>query len=221
MVDRYEMIDATPATVVDLDGTYIAGNTLRMYIKCGLIRSLRSGHVFNAARVVSYLLARRLRFISHITMKAGILTALGRERSFMHEFIVSAKHSVNVDVETLIENERRLGHRVLLATAAPDFYVKELWSGDFVATTDCCNEDQVECRGDEKLRRVREWLEKSGCHLHMVVTDHQDDAPLVCFNHRGVNVLVRPDRNSLSLFRKLEPAHLFFIEDFDKFGVTR
>lgn len=221
MVDRYEMTEPTLATVVDLDGTYIAGNTLRMYIKFGLTRCLRSGHLFNAVRVVSYLLARRLRLISHIAMKARVFTVLGGERSFMHEFVAHARLCVNGDVVALIENERKLGHRVLLATAAPDFYVKELWGGDFVATGDCCNAEQIECRGDEKLRRVREWLDKNGCHLHMVVTDHRDDAPLVGFNRSGFNVLVRPDRNSLSFFRKLEPTHLFFIEDFDKFGVTR
>lgn len=214
------MTDLTPAVVVDLDGTYVDGNTLWMYIKCGLSDCLRRGHVFKTAYIIATLAARRLRLMSHTAMKSKVLTDLGKEQSFMAEFVAKVGRHIDKDVATLIDRSRHKGHKVLLATAAPDFYVKEIWQGDFVATADCCSITQIECRGDEKLRRVKEWLAKNACQLHMVVTDHMDDAPLVEYNKEGINVLVRPDKNSLSFFRKLKPAHLFFIEEIDKFGIT-
>ena len=220
MVDRFEEKKLTPAVIVDLDGTLVDGNSLRIYIKCGFADCLRSWRLRDAAVEAMYLAARALRLISHTTMKSKLLKVLRPNERLLERFGSAVRRRINPAVSALIERERKVGHRVLLATASPDCYIPTIWEGEFVATQFSPGEVMKECRGEEKLRRVNQWLAENSCCMYMVVSDHSDDLPLVAGNRTGINVLVKPDRRSLSLFRKLKPAHLLLIDDVDKLGVT-
>ncbi len=202
MVDRCLINNTTPAIVVDLDGTLVRGNTLIIYLMCGLRHLLSSGHVLSAIKLIMTVVKRQLRVISHETMKQTILSALSPHTAILDTFRRKATKRQNRDVTYLIEAQQRAGHRVLLATAAPAFYVRTIWPGDFVATDFSIDRLMLECRGDEKLKKVKQWLDSNGCYLDTVVTDHFDDAPLLKANAGGTNILVNPDRKTLIACQK-------------------
>lgn len=201
MVDRCVTDIKTPCTVVDLDGTYINGNTLKIYLRCGF-RHLMSRRCYStAARLIAAVVRRKLGLTDHTAMKRVILSCLYPYPELLTEFRRKALEKVNPDVEALIRRNRDRGHRILLATAAPDFYVRCLWDGDFVATEYRQDEKLVECSKDEKLTRVNRWLELNNCTLDTVVTDHCDDAPLISANSGRHNILVNPSKQTLRALR--------------------
>ncbi len=213
MVDRREIVTTAPCTVIDLDGTYIDGNTLKIYLSCGL-RYL-STHL-KLKELASLLLAvakRKAGRSSHAEMKRIILSTLYPYPEILTSFAESAKRKINPKVANLIAEKTSLGHKILLATAAPDYYVKKIWNGDYIATRFEDGSAMVECVGQEKLRRVNLWLNDNNCHLDTVVTDHSDDAPLLQANSSGTNILVKPSAETLRFFRELQPAHFLLIEE--------
>lgn len=159
----------TPALVTDLDGTLVAGNTFRIFIRDGLSRA----PLASKARICLWLLLRRLRLVSHARMKFAILPLLGKPSRAFSEKIRSLR---NPEVEALIARRRAEGWTILLATAAPEVYIKDIWDGPFVATEGC---GPTECRGEEKVRRVEEYLRSHGACLAEAVSDHADDTPLL------------------------------------------
>ena len=212
MVDRCE-IATNPCTVIDLDGTYINGNTLKIYLSCG-IRYLLSHFKIRQLTTLVYAIARRKAGISsHNEMKAVILSTLYPYTEILNDFKKETLKFVNSSVKSLIYRQQKAGHRILLATAAPEFYVSTIWNGDLVATGFTPGQPLVECLGEEKLRRVKQWLHSNNCHLDTVVTDHKDDAPLFHWNKRGTNILVNPSQSTLSFFRELQPTHFLLIEE--------
>lgn len=218
---RHAEEQKSPLTVVDLDGTYLSCNTLRLYIIMGLRHSVRRFRLIPALAAATMIVLRKFRLVSHSAMKFTCLRLLPFDSDFMKQFAADAKKHLNSDVSAVLESRRRAGHRVLLATAAADCYVQSLWDGDFVASATNNNPEHIECRGEEKLRRVIEYADKNDCLLDTVITDHLDDAALIEYNRDGVNILVRPSKKTLRFFRKLKPAHLFLIEQADEFGITR
>lgn len=221
MVDRCEITGRTPCTVVDLDGTYIDGNTLKIYLRCGIGYGLRKRLFKTSLRLLAAVASRKCGLIGHERMKETILSALYPHDEILPAFKKKALAAVNPCVRSLLSRNRDRGHRILLATAAPDYYVRSIWNGDFVATVFKPGQTLVECRGEEKLRRVNEWLEDNCCTMDTVVTDHSDDGPVVSANTYGINILVKPSKSTLRFFRQLKPAHLFLVEDIDDLGVTR
>jgi len=104
------------------------------------------------------------------------------------------------EVQRLIDAHVASGGRVLLATAASEVYVPDIWEGDYVCTDAACD---VECRGAAKVRRVLDYAAAHGCRLDIVVTDHPDDLPLlscpgvrriIVGNHPGLATISADDR---------------------------
>lgn len=221
MVDRHAEKQAIPLTVVDLDGTYVSCNTLERYIMIGLKHHLCRFRLFSAIGVIMMVTLRRLRFISHTAMKFTCLRLLDSDRSFHGKFVNDVLKHLNTDVKSLLDDRRQSGHRILLATAAPDLYVPMIWDGDFVATQTENNPEHLECRGEEKLRLIIRYASANSCFIDTVITDHHDDAPLLEYNHAGTNILVRPSCRTLRFFREFKPAHFLLIEDTDKLGIAR
>lgn len=228
MVDRYE-INAIrprdPVTVVDLDGTYLNGNTLKIYFQCGIKFLMSRGQLPKAIFLMAYAIARRLRLITHIKLKKEILDTLFPYSEILPKFRQTALRKVNPMVKALIERNYHAGHKILLATAAPSFYVKEIWSEGYLIATEYSPDkpDLIECRGDEKLRRVNEWISQHYCILDTVVSDHCDDAPLFAANTctaEDANILVNPDRKTLRFFRELQPTHFLLIEEIADLSIT-
>lgn len=169
---------------VDLDGTLLAGNSLHAYIRSGF----RCGGIGVKLRLAAILALRRLKLISHLTMKRRALAAICPGERLRSDFVSRVRPLVRPEVMSLIERHRAAGGAVLLATAAAGGYVSWIWEGDFVATDPAA---RVECRGEEKLRRVLAFAGSRGLRLGVVVTDHPDDLPLL--RHPGTRrILVAP-----------------------------
>ena len=88
------------------------------------------------------------------------------------------------------------GYEIILATAAPEGYVKilaqRLGINRFCAT----KKNGPENKGEEKLKNVVGILSKENMELYAVVTDHHDDLPLLEYNTCGENYLMAPDRET-------------------------
>lgn len=177
--------------IIDLDGTYIQGNTLHLYLRCALDYHLRHLHLFRLCGMLWHLGRRRLGLITHAEMKFRCLALAGRAEALLNDFEAEAAPLVHPKVESLRRDYEQLGGLTLLATAAPDFYVPRVWDGDYVATRMEDNPRMRECRGEEKLRCVEDWLEAHRARIAVVITDHPDDLPLLRANRRGISYLVR------------------------------
>jgi phosphatidylglycerophosphatase C len=145
----------------------------------------------------------------------GIAMFMGRELSpnIMNEVTLDFIDNVIVDgcqpgaIES-IESDREDGCRLVLATAAPEFYAKEIGArlgfDDVIATRHVVNTrgnitnriDGENCYGPEKRRRVEQWLlqqsiSRDDAHIRFY-TDDVSDAPLLDFADQGH--AINPDR---------------------------
>lgn len=156
-----------PLVVVDLDGTLIDGNTLKMFA--------RYAFPSNPVRIGLLIVLRKLKLISHRRMKHGLLiSAKGID---VEPFIDTLSHHISQEVTDIIK--RYPDCEMILATAAPEMYVGPFATKlgvRYVATSETQKfEDYVECRGQEKLRRITAL----GNKIRAVVTDHHDDLALL------------------------------------------
>ena len=222
MVDRYAINYPKPCTVVDIDGTYIKGNTLKMYFQCGLCYLLGRLKILQAVKLIYSVVLRRLRIISHYKMKMVILDTLYPYPEILTMLRKKALKKVNPLVGAFIEKNKKEGHTIVFASAAPEFYVKELLPDENVVASLYFPFDELfEYRGIRKFNELNAWL---NCHngvLDTVITDHYDDAPLFAANKNGTNVLVNPSAKTLRFFRKLQPTHFLLIEEIDNLSITR
>lgn len=164
-------------TVIDLDGTYVRCNTLHVYIRCGVRRMLARLRLLRLVKTLSFLVLRKCGLIDHATMKFGISELIdSNDPALRDDFVAIVKSEINTVLAGRLAKENG---RVLLATAALDLYVPWIWPGDYVATKTAGNKARLECRGEEKLRRVEEYATGKGLELHDFYTDHVDDLPLI------------------------------------------
>ncbi len=212
MVDRREIDNFQPCTVIDLDGTYVDGNTLKIYLGCGVRFLMSRGKIPPIARLLKAILRRKLGKCDHRRMKETILSTLYPYPQILPTFCKKVKSRINPDIKSLIKRNSSNGHRILLATAAPEFYVRSFWTGDLVATDFQPDKPLKECVREEKVLQVTKWLEANNCKLDTVVTDSIDDIGLVKENISGANILVKPSASDLRAFRELKPAHLLLVE---------
>ena len=171
--------DSRPLLVVDLDGTLIAGNSLHIYIRCAMRQMARRGRLDLLARTAALLGLRKVKAISHARMKFGILGLVRPDERLLTDFRRRVEAIRRKDVAMLIDGYKKKGYAVLLATAAADTYVPAIWEGNYVAT-DMADPARIECRGEEKLRRVEAYARARGLRLAAAITDEPaaDDAPL-------------------------------------------
>lgn len=179
MVNGHEDISPTSVMAVDLDGTYIRGNTLKMYIKAGCLNLARNWHFMRLLKVVLWVGARRIRLTSHLQMKLKAAAEIGWNGDIEKDFINLARPDINPAVARLISDFVEAGGKCLIASAAFGFYIPSICTLPFVATGTSIDDIGEECRGDEKCRRINKWLNENGYTLHSVVTDHSDDIPLL------------------------------------------
>ncbi len=205
-----------PATIIDLDGTYVRCSTLKAYMLHGLRYLVSKGRLIKASRVAMLLSLYALGRISHVEMKFKCLALIPRDEKMLRSFGANMRAKINPAVVKLVTKNIADGHKILLATASPDFYIPYIWDGEFVATATDNNPDCTECRGENKLAAVNKWLSKNDCRLDTVITDHHDDAPLIADNANGTNILVEPKKTTLNFFREFEPAHFLLIDELDK-----
>lgn len=179
-------------TVVDLDGTYVRGNTLHIYIRCGMTQMLRRLSFGKLLRTFGLLALRRLHLVGHKAMKFGICAMIDpTDMRLRGKFKTRIERLINADVRKALDKADEL----LLATAAPDTYVPWIWEGVYVATAMENNPERIECRGEEKLRRIEKYVEYPALP-GMLYTDHCDDIPLMKLRWEEV-VLVSPSAETV------------------------
>lgn len=198
MVERYEKVTSSPVAVVDLDGTLIRGNTLHEFIKLGLRKAFFSADIVSAVKISGLLLLRRLGLVSHRFMKFRCVGAIKIDCRLMEDFRRRMSEMRNERVGVMLEEYVSKGYKILIATAAFGFYVREIAGYPYVATVYEGNSSGEECRGETKLRAVKEWISENGGYIEVVITDHHDDLPLLEANMMGVNIMVDPSDSTLS-----------------------
>ncbi|MDE6278028.1 MAG: haloacid dehalogenase-like hydrolase [Muribaculaceae bacterium] len=167
---------------LDLDGTYVRGNTLHIYIRCGLRDMWRRRRIVPLAKCMLLLAARKLHLVSHRKMKFDIFGLIEPTKELQEDFEERVWKRESPEILELVTEYHDKGYCVLLATAAPAQYVPLIWGADYVATDmdERTNPGRVECRGEEKLRRVEEYASARGLRLKAAITDDaKDDAPLL------------------------------------------
>lgn len=180
---------------LDLDGTLVAGNTLHLYIKCGLKHS----SFYKKMQICGWLALRALRIVSHPTMKFAILNIIKPDESMHNDFTGMVNERLRTSVKSMISDFHRKGCIVVLATAAPDIYVPWIWDGPYVATPVANNTEHVECRGLQKLNAIRTLMGEDDI-LECVITDHIDDLPMLNAGAKE-NILVAPDKHTLATIK--------------------
>jgi len=198
MVDGQMTYSGRNIVVVDLDGTIIAGNTLRIYITEG-IRVMYRRHPLRAATVAGLVALRKLRFISHRCMKFAVLKRIEPTEVLRQRFVARFDSKRRPEVAEILDRYRREGATILLASAAADIYIPWIWNGPYVATSTTDNPNGIECRGQTKLFAVKHFM-RTGDTLEAIITDHADDLALLSAG-AITNYLVSPDTRTLSAVR--------------------
>lgn len=199
MVDRCKKIGRPTCAVVDLDGTLLRGNSLRLLTRF-LVRKLWREHRYPLLGKIGLLLvARRVKAISHVAMKypihriAAELLDAGEIESFTSEWLLPR---LNLSLVKRLAAMREEGCGIVIATAAPELYLPALCrhvGADTWLATPLAEKrgDYVEMRGNRKKNMALRLAADSGSEIVLVATDHEDDLPLMTLD--GVSrLLVSP-----------------------------
>lgn len=168
--------------VIDLDGTLMRCNTFTefvkfMFRKCGGCR-------FRIAWIVAL---RKMRLVSHHEAKARLMRIASMHLSagYVSDFAESLTPFVN---ESVVEITQGIPRRIL-ATAAPELYVKEIAGRMGIPEYCATKPGYPENKGEMKLRNVLAMGVIFGPGT-LVITDHKDDTPLLEANSGGKNILL-------------------------------
>ncbi len=202
MVGRHEQQINHNAVIVDLDGTLICGNTLRMYMKYCIISYMHSFRIGRLLRMVVAIILRGCRISTHIQMKRNIMTLTTdlNDDKHINEFVDKVFVNINTAVESDLKSLQSTGHPVYLATAAPEIYstviASRINAAGVVATPFPSKKfEWQETRGDEKLSKVKKLLDINEHKIWRVYTDHHDDLPIV--TNAIETILVNPSKKSV------------------------
>lgn len=175
-----------PCVVIDLDGTLLKGNSLHELIKFTLAGKVRNVGLKQRFAIGVRLVMRRLKLIHHVDMKypfhREVEKAIGCEE--MAIFVRHIAGMIRPEVLQQVRNLQHEGYMCVLATAAPAFYASELgkrFGFDMCVATGLSAEagGYVEARGEEKKLRVCNAVSEAGGKIEVVMTDHEDDLPLL------------------------------------------
>jgi phosphoserine phosphatase len=190
--------------VVDLDRTLVRVNTFPMWVGSLFVRSLRSLRLLTLLRLAGYVVSRKiLRVTSHETFKAQI-DRLTVPQSWVTEFMESLQSCVRPDVVAAIT---ALGpSRIVLATAAPSVYAKQVPTiCPFPLDEVLCSHQEGGDYVDNSQARKRDGVQKYlgtwdvDPPRFVLFTDHCDDLDLA---HIAEAIyLCHPGAEDLQCFR--------------------
>lgn len=190
-------------TVVDLDGTFVRGNTLHIFLCTAIAHHLRRGRPATAAAIAMQYVKRALRLSDHLQFKTRSLRLAGTDPELLGRFTAKAKKKINGRLRESLAVEAQ---PVVMATAAPEFYARLLWNGPLIASRRLPDGSLDELRGDRKLQAVLDFARQYGCgDISKVYTDHYDDLPLMQAARK--TVLVAPSAETL---RRVKDAKVAF-----------
>lgn len=209
MVERCEKMKK--GIVVDLDGTLLQTNTFKDYIIFVIKEGVHHFKLHIAILLFFWVLCRKLRLITHETMKYQVLRV---SLSFMTEsrlrsFVSQIETKQNMKVVKLCQRFQQEGYYMLLSTAAPENYVQFLYS-DFLFDYYCASPLPTK-KGTQWRENVREQkknntleiLHKENVSLEIMITDHYDDLPLL-EEQKKRNILVSPSTKTIEKLSQLK-----------------
>lgn len=190
--------------VVDLDNSLIMTNSTRELAKFTFLRLLKKLKIADAISIAYKIALRKIRVISHAKMKHSIIRATlnNLSDSDIESFTAKLTAKINPKVKELIEISEQNGNRVLIATAAADFFLplfikSAKINADYIGTPYTDNiADFLETRKNEKLNKVRQYLADNNLAMEIFITDHHDDMPLLAYNP-GKNYIVSPSASTI------------------------
>lgn len=199
------------ALAIDLDGTLFAANSFRDYLLfCGRA-SVHRLRLDIALGILWWVSLRKLRIISHSTMKYRLLRLTS---SFMQRdgridlFVEHELLALNTRVQQFMEQYRNRGHLLILCSAAPGLYVHPIAENlhiDLCCATPLPSEVVIgrwaENVGQQKVESLQRMLQVHKAELDVVITDHYDDLPLLNSNE-GSNFLVAPSSKTLQMLQQ-------------------
>ncbi len=195
MVGRLQQDEAL---IVDLDGTLLSVNSFSRFVVWLWKKFVADGHLHAAGCVAIEVFRRKLRLCTHAEAKKRIMEVARHylsERDFAN-FGHGLCRYMRSEVKAFIDERKHA--RTVLATAAPEDYAKAVAAEcgfDFLLAS---RAETEECKGEEKLRRIKALCEYNGLHIRNVMTDHHDDLPLLKLP--GVeNVLVDPSVETIKI----------------------
>ena len=206
-----------PSLVIDLDGTLLQTNTFRDYLAfCGRC----AAHAFRIDLMLSvafWVTIRKLRIISHSTMKRHLMQRTSlfmQHKSRMDDFVEEELLLTNPRVKTLVEKYRNRGHLLVLASAAPEFYAKDLADNfrlDTCLATPLPSEVVIgnwhENVGEEKLHNLQRFLRQYDASVDAIITDHEDDLPLLKAFSQATIYLANPTTQTEAVLNKEQIAY--------------
>lgn len=177
--------DFTSITLVDLDGTLVKGNTWPHFARLVLGKSLRRLRLRDFAAVGSMLLLRRMRLVSHVRVKRCVML---RSHSILNQTDIEAfaramSRLFNPEVTSMLDEARREGAHIVLATAAAGEYAPLIAREAGISTVLCTPRaakgvPYAECRGERKADAAESLAGRMQLPVTLAITDHPDDMPL-------------------------------------------
>lgn len=192
------MTCARPTTVVDLDGTWVKCNTLSVYVRKGILKLLSEHRYAALLQAVSIIIQRKMRIVSHASMKYRLLSIIPADKPFLISFSATIQRHINPNVAMFIEERRRAGDTILLATAASASYIEYIWDGKYLAS----RSEAQELFGVAKRDAVAEWMVANNASISYFLTDDISDLPMAIYTaeHGGKTLLVNPSARNLHKF---------------------
>ncbi|MDE6812006.1 MAG: haloacid dehalogenase-like hydrolase [Muribaculaceae bacterium] len=205
MVERLQAT-LNPALFVDLDGTLLKANSMRLFMKRLPLMLLRAKAPAATFCALWSIFLRVLKISDHRMMKWR-LTGLARQHlkdKDWADFATSLVSRINPVVNDLIKKKHREGCRIFIATAAPGEYaipLADFLGYDGVVATAYSNtpEDYHELRGERKLFGINDLINHNNLTLDTFLTDHSDDLP-TAQAYPDQTLLVDPTDDSASKF---------------------
>ena len=198
--------------VVDLDNTLLKGNSTILLTSYLLKKLLRESKLSKIIFLFNIILKRKLRHITHKHMKHRIVSLYGNtcNKSDNEKFVDILIPRLNKKVINILEFYHNQGYHILVASAAADFFLGELVSrlesfkADFIGTPFSTNINAyIENKGEVKLKNVISYLKNKDLELKVMITDHEDDLPLLKYNRQGKNYLVNSSRRTRRNIKKV------------------
>ena len=171
-------------TFVDLDGTLLSANSMRIFMKQlpGILLKRRAAG--SALGVLWWNALRALRLISHRSLKWHLTKTarLHLEETDWEEIAGQLAHEVNPKVASYIQSRRELGCLTYIATAAMEEYTLplcRLLGYDGVLATQFTEDlsDYEEMSRHAKHEAIATLLKDKELRLESFLTDHKDDLP--------------------------------------------
>lgn len=172
------------AVVVDFDGTLYRGNSFEECVLMTMKSAFRRWHIACALGIACWVILRKLRLISHARLKYQLQPILEKHYD-KKAFLIHLRLHLNEELWEECREYRALGYHLCLATAACEFYIKdiaeELQFDSYCATprSDKTYAIWKENRGEIKRDTCLRLLAAAGAELELFITDHPDDQALI------------------------------------------